>query len=319
MKLLTYQTTDGNTHAGILDGNSVFDAAAVLGRVTGLRDVQALLELPGQPLDELRARLAHTKVQAVPLASVRLRAPILRPPTVRDFMVYEGHATLGGTREQPEAWYRLPVFYFSNTLCIHGPDEDVPMPSASRKVDFELEIAVVIGREGRNVSAANALDYIAGFTIFNDWSCRDLQRDEMQVLLGPAKGKDFATSIGPWIVTPDELAPLLTDLRLQARGRLRVNGETWVDSDCGAMHHNWGALIERASRDSRIVPGDVLGGGTLAGGCILELSRKPGPARYLQTGDVVEIEVDGLGVLRNTLTAPPVELGNYPYAVPARP
>ena len=319
MKLLTYQTDDGATHAGVLTDAGVLDVAAVLGRVTGLRDVQAVLELPGEPLAELRARLTHTKVPPVPLATVQLRAPILRPPTIRDFMAYEGHATFSGSRPQSEAWYRLPVFYFSNTLCIHGSDETVPLPSASKRVDFELEIAVVIGKEGRNIAAADAMDYIAGFTIFNDWSCRDLQRDEMQVHLGPAKSKDFATSIGPWMVTPDELAAMLVDQRLKVRGRLSVNGEQWVDSDCGAMHHNWGDLIERASRDSRIVPGDILGGGTVGGGCILELTRTPGgPARFLKAGDVVEIEVDGLGTLRNTLTPAPIALGDYRYAVPPR-
>ena len=123
-------------------------------------------------------------------------------------MVYEGHATQGGTRQVSDAWYRLPIFYFSSPLRIFGPDEAVPYPSASEQLDYELELGAVIGREGGNIAEAEAFSYIAGFTIFNDWSCRDLQRDEMEARLGPAKGKDSATSLGPWMVTTDELAPL---------------------------------------------------------------------------------------------------------------
>ena len=146
-------------------------------------------------------RLAHR----IPSSKAQLLSPVLRPPTIRDFSVYEGHATMGGAWKLPEAWYRLPAFYFSNPLCVCGPDAAIPYPSATQKFDYEVELAAVIGREGRNVSAADALDYIAGFTIFLDWSARDLQRDEMQLHLGPAKGKDAANSLGPWIVTCDEL------------------------------------------------------------------------------------------------------------------
>lgn len=123
-----------------------------------------------------------------------------------------------------------------------------------KKLDYELELAAVIGREGSNIAEADALSYIAGFTIFNDWSCRDLQRDEMAARLGPAKGKDSASSRGPWIVTTDELAPFIRDGWLHARCSLKVNGATWMNNDAGLMYHTWGAMIERASRDGRIVP-----------------------------------------------------------------
>jgi fumarylacetoacetate (FAA) hydrolase len=317
MKLCTYDTGNG-PYAGVVVDQHVLDAATLLGEPGGLRDVRALLELPNDPLTRLKSALGSgSSTQGVPLASVRLRAPILQPPTVRDFMVYEGHATAGGTRQLSDAWYRLPIFYFSSPLRIFGPDEAVPYPSASEQLDYELELGAIIAREGSNIPESEAFSYIAGFTIFNDWSCRDLQRDEMEARLGPAKGKDSATSLGPWVVTTDELAPRIRDGRLYARCTLQVNGVQWMDNDAGLMYHTWGAMIERASRDSRIVPGDVLGGGTVTGGSIAEAIRNGFPARYLQPGDVVAMEVEGIGVLRNTI-APKVNPDpNYRFKAPA--
>lgn len=309
MKLLTYDDGSG-PKAGFMVGDRMMDAGAVLG--IPVRDVQALLETPGA-LERLRGAGQRP---ALP-GNVRLRAPVLQPPTVRDFFVYEGHANAGGTRQLSEAWYRLPIFYFSNTLRIFGPEDQVPYPSASERLDYELELGVVIVREGSNVKEADAFDYVAGFTIFNDWSCRDLQRDESQVGLGPAKGKDSATTLGPWVVTTDELAPYLKDGRLHVQCALKVNGAQWMDGNAGIMYHSWGAIIERASRDSRIVPGDVLGSGTVTGGTIGEAIRNGLPARWLEVGDVVEIEVEGIGVLRNTV-GPKVDPDpNYRFKAPA--
>jgi fumarylacetoacetate (FAA) hydrolase len=301
MKLCTYDTGNG-PRAGVVVNEQVLDVATLLREPGGLRDVRALLELPNDPLTRLKSTLGSaTSAQGIPRANVKLRAPILQPPTVRDFMVYEGHANAGGTRQLPDAWYRLPIFYFSSPLRIFGPEEAVPYPSASDQLDYELELGAVIGQEGGNIPESDSFSYIAGFTIFNDWSCRDLQRDEMEARLGPAKGKDSATSLGPWMVTTDELAPFIRDGRLHVRCTLHVNGVQWMDNDAGLMYHTWGAMIERASRDSRIVPGDVLGGGTVTGGSIGEAIRNGLPARYLQPGDVVEMEVEGIGVLRNTI------------------
>ena len=301
MKLITYDAASG-PRAGVVVDEQVLDIATLLGEQDGLRDVRAVLELPNEPLTRLKSALGSARAgQGVPLGSVRLRAPILQPPTVRDFMVYEGHASGGGTRQLSDAWYRLPIFYFSNPLCIFGPEDAIPYPSASEQLDYELEVAAVIGQEASNVAEADAFSYIAGFTIFNDWSCRDLQRDEMAARLGPAKGKDAASSLGPWIVTTDELAAFIRDGRLHVRCTLKVNGAQWMENNAGIMHHTWGAMIERASRDSRVVPGDVLGGGTVTGGSIGEAIRNGFPARYLAPGDVVEIEVEGIGTLRNTI------------------
>jgi fumarylacetoacetate (FAA) hydrolase len=316
MKLVCYDPGNG-PRAGVVVDQNLLDIATLLGKQGGLRDVRAFLELPGDPLTRLKSALGSARAaRGVEMGRVRLRAPILQPPTVRDFMVYEGHASAGGTRQLSDAWYRLPIFYFSNPLRIFGPEDAVPYPSASEQLDYELELAAVIGREATNVIEADAFPYIAGFTIFNDWSCRDLQRDEMQAHLGPAKGKDSASSLGPWIVTTDELGAFLRDGRLHLRCTLKVNGVQWMDNNAGIMYHTWGAMIERASRDSRIVPGDVLGGGTVTGGSIGEAIRNGLPARYLEPGDVVEIEVEGIGILRNTI-APKVNTDrNYRFTAP---
>jgi fumarylacetoacetate (FAA) hydrolase len=211
-------------------------------------------------------------------------APVLHPPSVRDFYAFEEHVrrarALRGLEVPPE-WYELPVFYFSNPAAIYGPDADVPYPDGSAELDYELEVAAVIGKDGA----------IGGFTVMNDWSARDLQRAEMKVGLGPAKGKDFATSLGPVVVTPDELG----DLRLEMVAR--VNGEERSRGNLGDMHHSWDAIVAHAARNTVLRPGDVLGSGTVGTGCILE----HGDGRWLQRGDVVELEVEGIGVLRNTV------------------
>jgi 2-keto-4-pentenoate hydratase/2-oxohepta-3-ene-1,7-dioic acid hydratase in catechol pathway len=282
-----------------------------------LRDVQALLEVAPDVLDRLNARLQQP-LESIPSAEVRLLSPVLRPPTIRDFSVYEGHASMGGAWQLPEAWYRLPAFYFSNPLCVFGSGDTVPFPSATRKFDYEVEVAAVIGREGRNVPAKEAISYVAGFMIFVDWSCRDLQRDEMQLHLGPAKGKDSASSLGPWLVTTDELAPLWRDGQLHAAASLRVNGTEWVSGTTSGMQHDWAALIERVSRDSRIVPGDVIGAGTISGGSIPEAIRIGRPARYLEPGDRVEVEVEGLGALITILGAPELNATGYRFLPPSK-
>ena len=318
MKLLTYDTESG-PRCGVLQDGLVVDVSALLG-MSGhsLRDVRALLEQDNSPIDRVRDALGKNAASpSVPLADVRLRSPIIQPPTVRDFIVYEEHASNQGTREPNEVWYRMPVFYFSNPLCIYGTDAEIPYPSASTQFDYELEIGCVIGREGRDVPAAEALDYIAGFTLFNDWSARDLQVDEMAFGLGPAKGKDTASSIGPWLVTTDELAPYMKDGRLHLKCEVRVNGDYWLkDGAAQDAYYTFGDMVERASKDSRIVPGDVIGSGTVGGGSIREAIRKGyEKARFLEPGDVVEHEVEALGVLRGTIGPKPKLDPKYRFQV----
>jgi fumarylacetoacetate (FAA) hydrolase len=209
-----------------------------------------------------------------------------QPPSVRDFYAFEEHvrnARRNRGAEVPTEWYEIPVFYFSNPASIYGDGQAVPMPADTEQLDYELELACVIGPDGRP----------EGFTVMNDWSARDLQRREMRVGLGPAKGKDFATSLGPELVSPDEL-PGDLDMRAVAR----VNGEVRTDSRTGGMQFGWDALLEAAARNTRgLQPGDVVGSGTVGGGCILE----HGDGRWLARGDVVELEIEGIGVLRNTV------------------
>ena len=218
------------------------------------------------------------------LADVVLRPPVLHPPSVRDFMAFEEHVAnarrLRGS-EVPKEWYEVPVFYFSNPAAIYGHEEDVPCPAETQQLDYELECAAMIGADGT----------IGGFTVMNDWSARDLQLQELKVGLGPAKGKDFATSFGPFVVTPDEFDG--------SSGAMvaRVNGEERSRGDLSAMYHHWDALLERAARNTVLRPGDLIGSGTVGGGCILE----HGDGRWLRRGDVIELEIEGIGILRNTV------------------
>jgi 2-keto-4-pentenoate hydratase/2-oxohepta-3-ene-1,7-dioic acid hydratase in catechol pathway len=247
------------------------------GRIEGERVVEL-----GAPSLAAWLREGGDDVSEHALAEVRLKAPIPHPPSVRDFYAFERHVASAraqrGLEMAPE-WYRIPVFYFSNPAAILGPDEEVAFPAESSAWDYELEAATVIGGDGQ----------IAGFTVLNDWSARDLQKMEMAVGLGPAKGKDFATSLGPVVVTPDELG----DLRLEMVAR--VNGEERSRGNLGEMHWRWEQLRDHAARGTRLVAGDVLGSGTVGTGCILE----HGDGRWLQPGDAVELEIEGIGVLRN--------------------
>jgi fumarylacetoacetate (FAA) hydrolase len=216
------------------------------------------------------------------LADVDFRPPVLHPPSVRDFYAFEQHVkTARASRglEVPQEWYEIPVFYFSNPAAIYGQGDEIPKPPDTNELDYELEVAAIVGAEGQ----------IGGFTIMNDWSARDLQRAEMRVGLGPSKGKDFATSLGPIVVTPDEFDGSSGSMLA------RVNGEERSRGNLADMHHSWEAIVAHASRNTRLLPGDVLGSGTVGTGCILEL----GDGRWLQPGDVVELEVEGIGVLKN--------------------
>lgn len=219
------------------------------------------------------------------LDEVRLLAPVLRPTSIRDFYAFEEHVRrareLRDAGPPPRAWYEIPVFYFSNPVAVYGPEALVPYPEAVQELDYELELAAVIGAD----------EQIAGFTVMNDWSARDLQRAEMSVGLGPAKGKDFATSLGPFIVTVDEVDGSAAEMVA------RVNGEERSRGNARDMYHSWEAIRAHAARNTQLLPGDVLGSGTVGSGCILEA----GDGRWLQPGDVVELEIEGIGVLRNTV------------------
>lgn len=256
--------------------------------------------------------------EAVALRDVRLLPPIA-PASVRDFVSFEEHVegvrrAVSGEAGVPDAWYDAPAFYFSNPHAMVGAHDDVPVPPGCAALDFELEVAAVIGRAGADLTPAQARDRIAAYTIFNDWSARDLQSREMRVGLGPCKGKDFATTLGPWLVTADELEP-----RRDADGFLRlaltaeVNGEVVGRDLLSNMGWPFEDLAAYASRGAALRPGDVLGSGTCGnGGCLAELwgrggGQEPPP---LRPGDTVTLTVEGIGTISNTVVPgrPPVPL-----------
>lgn len=251
--------------------------------------------------------------EAIDLAEVELLAP-LEPASVRDFVAFEEHVegvrrSVDGAVGVPDAWYDAPAFYFTNPHAILGPEAEVPFPAACEARDFELEVAAVVATEGRSVPPEEAGAYVFGYTILNDWSARDLQGREMQVGLGPAKGKDFATTLGPWIVTADELEPYRDeDGLLDLLCTVSVNGVEVGRDRLSNVGWTFETMIAYASRDSRVVAGDVLGSGTVGnGGCLAELwgrhgSQEPKP---LQPGDVVTLEVEGIGTLTNTVAVAP--------------
>jgi fumarylacetoacetate (FAA) hydrolase len=273
MRLVTFRDSGGAERVGRIEGEDV----------AALRAPSMLAWLGGEGRDEAG--------ESFGLDEVGLLAPLPEPPSVRDFFAFEEHVATGWRLrggEIPPAWYEAPTFYFSNPASIHGPGEAVRRPEGTGFLDFELEIAAVIGAAGE----------IAGFTLLNDWSARDVQRQEMTVGLGPAKGKDFATSLGPWLVTPDELP--YEDGRLRIEATAAVNGAELTRSDAGEQHFSWPELIAHAARDTRLRPGDVLGSGTLNRGCLLELGPLEG-GRWLEPGDVVAIAAEGLGALETPI------------------
>lgn len=291
MRWATYATDDGGERVGVIQDDAIF----------GLPAGETLLDLlraGALPISAERARHAPTEI--VPLESARLLAPIPVPPSIRDFMSFENHvvtsmAAIGSTVDP--IWYRQPTFYFTNPAAVVGPHADIPIAPGSGQFDFELEVAAVIGRRVSDLTLAEAEDCIAGFTILCDWSARDLQADEMRVGLGPAKGKDTATSLGPWLVTPDELQSARTAQGYDLGMSVRVNGIPYSSGTWASLHWTFAQMLVYASRGTELRPGDVIGSGTVGTGCILELARVHGSAAYpwLHAGDVVEIEVERLG------------------------
>jgi fumarylacetoacetate (FAA) hydrolase len=251
------------------------------GRVEGDR----IVRLDAPDLISVLSQRGRVADGASELASAaELLAPVPRPPSVRDFFAFEQHvATARANRgaEVPAEWYEFPAFYFTNPAAICGPDAQIRYPAGTAMLDYELEVAAVIGADGQ----------IGGFTIMNDWSARDIQRREMRVGLGPAKAKDFATSLGPVLVTPDEFDGS------HAVMTARVNGEERSRGDLAGLHYSWADILDQAARGTVLRPGDVIGSGTVGTGCILEHDD----GRWLVPGDTVELEVAGLGVLRNRI------------------
>ena len=231
-------------------------------------------------------------------------SPIPDPPAFRDFYAFEQHVKaarkLRGLEMNPD-WYKIPIFYFSNPNCCYGHQAEIPYPDKTTELDFELEFAIIIGNGGINIKKENAENVIAGYTILNDWSSRNLQREEMPMSLGPAKGKDFASSFGPYMVTPDELDDSWgDDGKLHLRMTCHVNDKLISDGNTNDLYHSFGSMIERASLNTSLLPGEYIGSGTVGTGCILEL-RPENTGGWLKKGDVIRLEIEKLGVLENKI------------------
>ena len=318
MRLVTFEvesTLGHHRRTGALSGERVIDLSAAradllrrAGRPAAARvaeaqvpsDMLALLELGEPGLEAAREAVAHAQEQgeeelpvqiSYALDDVWLLAPIPRPPSLRDFMVAEEHVRRSFKNDPPAEWWNIPVYYKGNCEEIYGPEDTIPWPTYTEKLDYELEMCAVIGTSGRNVPAERGDDLIVGYTIYNDWSARDIQMREMSVGIGPGYGKDFGSSIGPAIVTKDEFD------RDGARLTARIDGEVWSEGVLGAMQFSFPEIISWVSQDQTLRPGDLLGSGTVGGGCGLELDR------WISEGSIVELEAEGIGVLRNYVSA----------------
>ncbi|WP_226641327.1 fumarylacetoacetate hydrolase family protein [Mesobacillus subterraneus] len=304
MKFITFTKKDGTVSAGWINSrNEVVDMnEASNGMLPD--NILAFIENHEQFMEyiEKNKGLIETGNGSYLLEDVTLNAPLPNPKSVRDFYAFEQHVKTArenrGLEMIPE-WYEIPVFYFTNHLAVKGPEEEIRRPQNCGWMDYELEIACVIGKEGRNIKAEVAEQHIFGFFIMNDWSARDLQRKEMKVGLGPAKGKDFATSFGPYLVTKDELMPRKAAKGFDLQMTARVNGKELSSGNVKDLYYSFGEMIERASEGTTLYPGEVIGSGTVGTGCILELGTDI--HRWLEPGDEVELEIEGLGVLRNKI------------------
>jgi 2-keto-4-pentenoate hydratase/2-oxohepta-3-ene-1,7-dioic acid hydratase in catechol pathway len=304
MKFVTFERLDGRQRAGLLlDADNVVDMYEATGGELP-EEMLDFLDLNDEALKRAAKLLTLNKGDkgVYRLTEIHLKAPLPIPRSFRDFYAFEEHVK--NARENrglgmiPE-WYQIPVFYFSNHLAIKGPGEKIVMPQKCTKLDYELEIACIIGKQGRNIPLSKADDYIFGYCILNDWSARNLQQLEMKVGLGPAKGKDFATSIGPWIITKDELEASKLGKGFNLSMKARVNGHLISQGNMKDIFYSFHEMIEQASADTTLFPGEIIGSGTVGTGCILELGPKVHP--WLQPGDRVELEIEKLGVLKNSI------------------
>ncbi|MFF9809799.1 fumarylacetoacetate hydrolase family protein [Streptomyces coeruleorubidus] len=307
MRFATYEHRDQH-HVAVVDKDGT------LRPLSGVHSLTGLLTEAGSMPELLDAGTRMLAAQAGPhVSEVRLLPP-LQPPTVRDFVTFEEHVegvrrSVDGAAGVPERWYAAPTFYFTNPYAVYGPHDDIPVPPGSSLLDFELEVAAVIGKEGRDLTPEQARDHIVGYTVFNDWTARDLQSAEMKVGLGPCKGKDTATTLGPYLVTADELERYRdADGFLRLALTAEVNGEVVGRDLLSNMSWTFEELVAYASRGTVVRPGDVLGSGTCGnGGCLAELwgvrgKQDPPP---LKPGDTVTLTVEGIGSVANTVVPGP--------------
>lgn len=318
MKLVTFQNNIGAVKIGWLKGNGVIamqkaDASLPNDMLSFIDDHETYFKIIKD--NNLENLAPHYQ-----LSEVKLLAPLTNPRSFRDYVAFEEHMLNAsksfGHTVSPE-WYNIPIFYFTNHQAIYGPEDEIKRPEKETKFDIELEMAVVMGKKGVDIKAENADDYIFGYTVFNDWTARAIQRQEMTVPLGPHKGKDFANAIGPCIVTKDEFEkyrctisrethpehlqmPQTTDGRFDLKMISRINGETICEGNYKTVYWTFPQMIERASENNvNLMPGDILGSGTVGWGSLIENNFSV--HRPLEPGDEVELEIEGIGILKNTV------------------
>lgn len=302
MKLLTYKYAPFGTRAGILteDGESIMDITALLHSAEPILDIGMLLDKYDNVISLIREAISEISKEedyTIPLSSVELCSPILRPHTVRDASCFERHVVNAGINNgvgTPQIWYEKPLFYFQNSNCLCGPEATVYRKRGSVSLDYEAEVGIVIGRRGTNISEKEDVrNYILGLTILNDWSDRDRCTYEVG-FLGLHKGKDTATGMGPYIVTMDEFCDIYRDGKLALKVDAWVNDVHTTDSMTDDMYWSLNQLLAYISEDTEIIPGDVIGLGTVGTGCIYE---RPGKFAYISDGSTVTIEIERIGKL----------------------
>lgn len=317
MKLVTFKNKEGVSKAGWLKDEGVVDMNLISnGKLPA--DMLSFIDNHSAYFSIIKELKLEDAAPTHSLSEVKLLAPLPNPKSFRDYIGFEMHmlnASRSFGHTIGEAWYDMPIFYFTNHHEIYGPDDEIKRPVKETKLDIELEMAVIIGKKGKDIKAEEANDYIFGYTIFNDWTARAIQKKEMEIPLGPHKGKDFANAIGPCIVTKDEMeqyrvpfsasyfeAPLRVPAakgdRFDLKMTSRINGQTICEGNYKTIHYNFAQMMERASENNvTLYPGDILGSGTVGWGSLIENNFEV--HRPLEPGDVVELEIEGIGVLRN--------------------
>lgn len=298
MKLLTYQYQGSAPRAGVLDGDFVVDLTDLLKSEQEIEDIKMLMELHPNAVAEIRQALAAgATAEKYPLQEVKLCAPILHPSTVRDGCMFEVHSDNAGKESDvktPPLWYERPIFYYQNPNNMTGPEDHIRRKTGCTTLDYEAEVAFVIGKKGFNPGISEAKDYILGLTIFNDWSDRELCGKESG-FLGMHKSKDFVSGIGPWIVTMDEIEDKMVNGKLNLAVKAWVNDVQTTDSTTSDMYWPLDRLFAVVAEDITVLPGDIVGIGTCGYGCLLEqIDKFP----FLKDGDMVTIEIEGIGTLR---------------------
>lgn len=301
MKLVTFKNKEGQSKAGWLNDSGVVDMQLAS---NGLLpdNMLAFIDDHEKYFSIIKEKDMEPAPATYTLNEVQLLAPLPNPRSFRDYIGFEQHMLNASAKfghKIGDAWYEMPIFYFTNHHAIYGPGDEIKRPAKETKMDIELEMACIIGKKGKDINAEDADEYIFGYTVFNDWTARAIQRREMEVPLGPHKGKDFANAIGPCIVTRDEMNQYKGEHgKFNLRMTAKINDSLICDGNYNTVYYTFDKMIERASENNvMLMPGDIIGSGTVGWGSLIENNFEV--YRPLEPGDVVELEIEGIGVLRN--------------------